>query len=726
MKSNYSTRFNLVILLLLLLGYLFTFPKLFNRFVYSTCTEDSGGCGGSGFGNPPPINPDPNDPECNGTTCNGGGTGGLALYTMYLCTDPKPLTANGKIKQQCDTNSYDSFPSPCYTGWGTWAGVGGTCHYANDPCMLQNFGSSPGKCGGITDKNQLDGVCNAGSKGECDNKSPGGPGWCGWSGTASSGSCDHYINLCQGPTGEQDCWGQVGDGGQMNCYWYCPNGKYVAPNNPPTGTLTCPSSPVNTGQTVNFTLNGRDTDNDLQKARLYYSPNPPTNPSGDWTQIGGDIPCSGGSCTPSTSWTPSAGGTYTIAANYYDSQSAQCSGNPFISTWPSSGFSACAATPTPVNSTDSCTITVIPKYQNVTVTGTLHSQTGKGASAQCTAYSGNSTNTTISLTTTHSDVIHPTCTVSGSTYTCTITYDNSDPSLATQDFGLTAASTTNGMGTWHTKDTGNQCTSSVATTLSITADPNSTKSYDNTSANTDIFFHVDPWMKAKDTSLNTQGLSFNSIPPGALAFDTDDPGNPVLIDGEAGLVTSTNNLPAGLRLSSPNQWSISGYQKVTGFNFDSFYAYIQSRKQYKVLSSLSSDLHEINEDATDHIFYFDASDSPLTITSAPTSTAVLLVKGSVVISNNLTSTGFALITNGTITVAPSVNSLQGIYISSAFDTGSSPNGLKIKGNLVTSSTTNGRDLTNNLKPSVFVDFDAGQYMNLLPYLSIAKYDQTIK
>ena len=76
-------------------------------------------------------------------------------------------------------------------------------------------------------------------------------------------------------------------------------------NSVPTGTLTCPSSPIYLGQSASFTLHGSDVDRNLSYAQLWVSPNSPSNPGGDWTAINANIACTGGSCSPPTQiWTP--------------------------------------------------------------------------------------------------------------------------------------------------------------------------------------------------------------------------------------------------------------------------------------------------------------------------------------------------------------------------------------------------------------------------------------
>jgi len=72
-------------------------------------------------------------------------------------------------------------------------------------------------------------------------------------------------------------------------------------NSAPTGTLTCPGSPMFLGQIASFTLNGSDEDGNLSKAGLYYS----LTGNQSWNTINANIACTGGSCSPPTQiWTP--------------------------------------------------------------------------------------------------------------------------------------------------------------------------------------------------------------------------------------------------------------------------------------------------------------------------------------------------------------------------------------------------------------------------------------
>ncbi len=127
-------------------------------------------------------------------------------------------------------------------------------------------------------------------------------------------------------------------------------------NNPPTGSLSCPSQ-ITLGQSGSFTINGSDVDGNLASAGLYYS----STSSQHWYRNDGsdcnispycpaNISCTGASCTSSHNWTPLAVGTYYMAVNYYDSAGGKCSGNPFGIP---AGWGDCGPN-------DYCTVTVNP------------------------------------------------------------------------------------------------------------------------------------------------------------------------------------------------------------------------------------------------------------------------------------------------------------------------------------------------------------------------------
>ncbi len=356
-------------------------------------------------------------------------------------------------------------------------------------------------------------------------------------------------------------------------------------------------------------------------------------------------------------------------------------------------------------------------YPTSTVQGNLIQQNGRTDPSQCVVYSGSAP--TINLTPqTSTDGVTVNCTPSGATYTCNISYNNQVyPGIPTsQSFSLSASSQS-GNGNWHTA---NQCLGTVVNTLTVA----NGQTYTNASSDTDIFFYVSPWIKAVNTSLHTAGISFN-VPFGVTAFDSDDPGNRVVVDGESGLISSSTSLPsssqAPLSSKSPDDWKIESYPYSKTYTFDTFYSYIQARKLYKIITNLS----EINTETGYNIFFYDATASPLSLSTIPTRDVVLLVRGNVDIPDNIdlaVGNGFALISSGTITVGNDVSLIEGVYSSALFDTGINETlGLKIKGNLATDSLSNQRSQSNNSKPSLLIVHDPAIFVELLPYLSTAGY-----
>ncbi len=238
-------------------------------------------------------------------------------------------------------------------------------------------------------------------------------------------------------------------------------------------------------------------------------------------------------------------------------------------------------------------------------------------------------------------------------------------------------------------------------------------------------FTGDNWIKLKNSSFGAINTNSIAVPGFVTAYDGsgDDDGSKYFIIGTAGNAAGVTVSP-NTAYSSPN-WHIDSYSQTPHFDPLTFLSYVQSRKQYTPLSSLSANL---SSDITSAGIYYYASSSSQAITAGPTVNAVLIVNGDITIGGNISSSGFALVVNGTITILPTVTELKGIYTANNFETGSTENqGLKIIGNLIVkSSLTNQRAWSDTSKPRLFVVFDPVQYMNLLPYLSIAKYEQTIQ
>lgn len=168
------------------------------------------------------------------------------------------------------------------------------------------------------------------------------------------------------------------------------------------------------------------------------------------------------------------------------------------------------------------------------------------------------------------------------------------------------------------------------------------------------------------------------------------------------------------------------------FDKDHFVSYIKSRKEYNVLTSLSNDFREINKDG---IYYLNPGGGNLNLSANPNHNFVLVVDGTTevrITANNFNvNTGndtpqrSIIILADTITFTPSIQKAYGIFIGqSAINTGVADLGLKIKGNLITANLNNQRtqNAINNERPSVFIVFDTQTYLDLLPFITVAKYD----
>ena len=174
---------------------------------------------------------------------------------------------------------------------------------------------------------------------------------------------------------------------------------------------------------------------------------------------------------------------------------------------------------------------------------------------------------------------------------------------------------------------------------------------------------------------------------------------------------------------SANNWSAS-YSPTFRFQPPvSFLAYVKSRKEYKTITSLD----EIDADG---IYFYDGD---LTFDSIPSQfnsyNVVLISLETVTINTDLNKTAdpnlkSIAILAPTINFAPTVTQADGIFIASTVDTGATANqGLKIVGNLIAqTSLINQRQWSDPNRPVLFVVFDSKKYLDLLPYLSTAKYE----
>jgi hypothetical protein len=240
------------------------------------------------------------------------------------------------------------------------------------------------------------------------------------------------------------------------------------------------------------------------------------------------------------------------------------------------------------------------------------------------------------------------------------------------------------------------------------------------------------WIKFQNTSLHAYS-EVPIVPASVVAYDEsgDDTGQSLLIGNTAnndpGLVSYSSNL--NISNISRNNWRTnSTYSFSSPLLGDGFLKYIQTRKEYTTLTSAPTNLGDDTLFPTDGIYYYAVpAGQTLTIgNETPSKRIVLLVQGNVTLTQNISPiTGFALVVSGTLTIPADVISLNGIYAANAITVeNANGSGLKISGNMITQQLNNSRVRTNTLQPSIFVNMKSQYYLELLPYLSTAKYDWT--
>ena len=116
--------------------------------------------------------------------------------------------------------------------------------------------------------------------------------------------------------------------------------------------------------------------------------------------------------------------------------------------------------------------------------------------------------------------------------------------------------------------------------------------------------------------------------------------------------------------------------------------------------------------------------------SNPNHNFVLIIRNStnndlgnvnITIDNFNSSNKSIMILAKNITFSSSVNLASGIFIGEQINYQSN-NGLKISGNLISKNKVSLKERSDNSRPSLFIVFKPRMYLDLLPYLSISKYD----
>ncbi len=246
-----------------------------------------------------------------------------------------------------------------------------------------------------------------------------------------------------------------------------------------------------------------------------------------------------------------------------------------------------------------------------------------------------------------------------------------------------------------------------------------------------------PWKKLSRGSFQSKNTSqlTNRIPLVITPYDADDSLTPYFIvnkpgtSREGGIISGKNTNIAPATQFSENDWSKNNYQSRFGFTRDTFLQYVTTRKNIKNLD----DLGGLSAIATqgDGIYKISGAQTISDSSVFGTSKFVLIVEGAngdVTVSDadfNHAGNSLAILAHK-ITFNAGVTEATGIFIAPTIEAASGTNSLKIIGNLVASdSFLNNRDLTTvnqNRTPSIFIVFNPKIYFDLLPYLSISKYD----
>jgi hypothetical protein len=238
-----------------------------------------------------------------------------------------------------------------------------------------------------------------------------------------------------------------------------------------------------------------------------------------------------------------------------------------------------------------------------------------------------------------------------------------------------------------------------------------------------------PWYKLKDASLNKIGDHNIAVVQNVNSFDSDDSNNRYTIinstNSDPGILLATNTYNPGPSYNpipdSTKGWHIGFYGNISQPMLDNFYQYIISRKSAKEINNLN----EINADG----IYIIKSDS-LNL-SNPNFNFVLIIRNSnntdlgnanITVNSFNSSNKSIMILAKKITFSSSVTTAAGIFIAQTIEY-QSTNGLKVLGNLISKTAVALQSRSDdNTRPSLFIVFKPKMYLDLLPYLSVSKYD----
>lgn len=237
-----------------------------------------------------------------------------------------------------------------------------------------------------------------------------------------------------------------------------------------------------------------------------------------------------------------------------------------------------------------------------------------------------------------------------------------------------------------------------------------------------------PWIKLRDTSFYSVNSLTNVMSSTPTAYDIDDTTQPYFIVYNDGVVAAPtinidiSNVSPTTKTGNP-EYKAAYTPEAYALTPASFVSYVKARKDYTTITALS--------DIKGGGLYFYDGNLTVNSDSAPFNAAgniVIASSGTVTVAasaaNTFAPVGSVSIVAQTINFDSALTQAKGIFIGNTIDTGTNASqGLKIIGNLVAQSTlTQGRSWGTTSRPALFVKFDQTQYINLLPYLSVATYD----
>ena len=243
------------------------------------------------------------------------------------------------------------------------------------------------------------------------------------------------------------------------------------------------------------------------------------------------------------------------------------------------------------------------------------------------------------------------------------------------------------------------------------------------------------WYKLKTSSFHKSGTWTDVLPLTMNPYDSQDDGSGPSYNFfnvvDPGIVSSSDVVNLDPARISTSGWKISSYSRSNNLSPSVFIDYIKSRKEYATITSLNTlDQTKVN--------LYSGS---LTITNPSdfnNKKVVLIIDGSLTIdvpNFQPANSSLAILAKGSINITAKVKEMNGVFIGNAVDFASdiapgntTPNPLKIKGNIIASASNNSEAKRNRtddvLKPSIFIVVDANSYLDLLPYLSISTYEWT--